>query len=179
MEECVTFDENSRVAVPDFCAAFAVWYVEHKGEDRRIPSNEAIGKAIAALSDSRIAINPTELRDNRRRYYAGIALNERGIELWKRALQSKIFEGKTISTTSATGSVNDSIPTSWLTKPSIVAMRASVTACNTSCHPSVTDPATVTPEGVTGDRSEGDHGAAVTDHLSPPQTSMPLRDPLF
>ncbi|MDF9792225.1 UNVERIFIED_ORG: hypothetical protein M2438_002683 [Methylobacterium sp. SuP10 SLI 274] len=105
LEECCEFDRDMRVAVPDFCAAFAVWWLENKGEDRRTPSNEAISKAVIALADRRLASHPKEMRDERRRYYGGIILNRRGVDLWKRAYEAKLFEGKLASTTPADESV--------------------------------------------------------------------------
>ena len=88
-----------------------------------MPSNEAIGKALVAMSDPRIAIHAKELRDNARRYYAGIKLNEQGLGYHKRASASQAFEGKVASTTSADGQVNSAIPEGWSTRPSVVAMR--------------------------------------------------------
>lgn len=123
MEECVEFNANRRVSVPDFCAAFSVWWLENKGEDRRLPSNDAIGKAMLALSEPRVAINQKELRDKNRRYYAGIMLNEEGEMFWRRAVEAKTFEGKTASTTSADKDVNTVIPEEWAGKKSVFAMR--------------------------------------------------------
>ena len=123
MEECVDFDPRMRIAAPDFCAAFSVWWVENKGEARGAPSNESIGRALAALGDQRIAMHPKEMRDMRRRYYGGIALNNLGVELWKRALAAKTFEGKTATTTEADGSVNTEIPAAWSERPSVAAMK--------------------------------------------------------
>jgi hypothetical protein len=123
LDECVEFDPDRRVSVPDFCASFSVWWLENKGEDRRMPSNEAIGKALMAMSEPRIAIHAKELRDDKRRYYAGIKLNEQGVGYHKRAWDAKAFEGKIASTTSADGQVNSVIPEGWATRPSVIAMR--------------------------------------------------------
>lgn len=124
IDDCVEFDATSRLSVPDFCAAFSVWWLESKGEDRRTPSNESISKAVIALGERRIAYHPKELRDNRRRYYAGIRFNASGVEFWERAVESDLFEGKTASTTEKTGSPNGSIPEAWKLKPAILAMVA-------------------------------------------------------
>jgi hypothetical protein len=123
IEDCVDFDPNRRVSVPDFCAALSVWWAENKGENRYPPSNDSIGRAVVALGEPRIATNPSELRDNRRRYYAGLVLNDEGLTFWKRAVESKLFEGKTASTTSPQDDPNGYVPTSWNDKPSVVAMR--------------------------------------------------------
>jgi hypothetical protein len=142
LEECVEYDPDRRVSNPDFCAAFAVWWLEHKGEDRRLPSNEAIGKSLSAMSDPRIAINPEELRDKRRRYYAGIVLNEQGLEYWKRAVEASVFEGKTTNTTARDGIVNDAIPDTWAAKKSVIAMRSTARALTVIAQklsPAVTD----------------------------------------
>lgn len=123
LDECIEFDPDRRVSVPDFCAAFSVWWLENKGEDRRMPSNEAVSKALVAMSDPRIAIHSKELRDRTRRYYAGIVLNDQGVGYHRRASEAKMFEGKVASTTGADGVVNSSIPDAWTTRPSIIAMR--------------------------------------------------------
>jgi P4 family phage/plasmid primase-like protien len=123
VQECVEFDPHSMVSVPDFCAAFSVWWAENKGETRNTISNDSIGRAMAALAEPRIAINPKELRDMRRRYYGGIALNALGLEYQKRALEVSMFEAKTTAATEAGGAVNQEIPGSWDDKRSVVAMR--------------------------------------------------------
>lgn len=123
VDECVEFDRDSRISAPDFCAAFSVWWLESKGENRNTPSNDSIGRALSALADRRIAIAPKELRDNRRRYYCGMRLNEAGLRFWERAVESELFSGKTASTTSAGGHPNESIPGAWADKPSVIAMR--------------------------------------------------------
>jgi hypothetical protein len=79
LTDCCVYDRNRRLAVPDFCLAFAAWWLENKGENRTPPSNEAIGKALAAMADPKIALGGEELRDTRRRYHAGIVLNEEGL----------------------------------------------------------------------------------------------------
>jgi phage/plasmid-associated DNA primase len=53
IEECCEFCPFAMVSVPDFSAAFAVWWGESKSEDRKIPSNDTIGRALSALGDSR------------------------------------------------------------------------------------------------------------------------------
>jgi len=123
LEDCVEFNPYRRVSVPDFCAAFSVWWAEQKGEDRKLPSNESIGRAMRAMADPRIAINPKELQDNKRRYYAGVMLNESGLNYWERAVESYMFEGKTAATTTLGGEVNSLIPASWDTKVSVRKMR--------------------------------------------------------
>ncbi|MCA1452166.1 hypothetical protein I6F35_02915 [Bradyrhizobium sp. BRP22] len=121
--DCVEYDPERRISVPDFCAALAVWWVENKGEDRHVPSNDSIGRAMVALGDPRIAINRSELRETHRRYYAGIRLNDAGQGYWKRAVEGNLFEGKTASTTSPQGDPNGFIPGSWSAKPCVSSMR--------------------------------------------------------
>lgn len=184
LDECIEFDPDRRVSVPDFCASFSVWWLENKGEDRRMPSNEAISKALVAMSDPRIAIHSKELRDNSRRYYAGIILNEQGIGFHKRATEAKMFEGKVASTTTGDGLVNSLIPEAWMTRPSIIAMRARQYAdrvlnakngnrheTNSNCHASELS------------RSENCHSETVTDvspsDLSPTQVVGGIGKPRF
>jgi len=72
LTDCCYYDPDRRLAVPDFCLAFASWWLANKGENRTTPSNEAIGKALVAMADPMIAIGGEELRDTRRRYHAGL-----------------------------------------------------------------------------------------------------------
>jgi hypothetical protein len=123
VEDCCEFDLDMMVSSADFCAAFSAWWVEHKGENRGIPNNESIGRALAALGDSRVAINRKELRKNIRRYYAGIKLNEDGLRYWQTAISSDLFKGKTTNATTSGKPVNEDIPGGWDEKPSIQAMR--------------------------------------------------------
>ncbi|RZN25579.1 DNA-primase RepB domain-containing protein [Bradyrhizobium sp. Leo121] len=123
LDECIEYDPHCRVSAPDFCAAFAVWFTENKGEDRGTPSNESIGRALAAMSDPRIGMDRKELRDKHRRYYVGIALNDAGMAFWNRATTADRFEGKTTNTTASDDVVNTSIPLEWEQKASVSAMR--------------------------------------------------------
>jgi hypothetical protein len=124
VEDCVAFDPDMRISTPDFCAAFSAWWLEHKGENRGIPSNERIGRALVALSEPRIAINATELKGSKgRRYYAGIKLNEDGLRYHGIAVDSDIFKGKTTSATPRDQPINIGIPGDWDGKNSIFVMR--------------------------------------------------------
>lgn len=124
VEDCVERDIDGRVSGPDFSAAFSSWWLEHKGEDRRIPSSESVGKALVALADTTIAVDP-KLRDKHRRYYCGLRLNEEGMRHWRNAVTSEayVFQGRKASTTEATGDPNDTIPPAWMTKASVIEMR--------------------------------------------------------
>src|SRR5258708_8759994 len=81
IDDCVTFDRDRRLSTPDFCAAFSVWWMEHKGENRSLPGNEAIGKAAGALADRRMAA-ASGRRHTQRRYYCGCKLNENALAVW-------------------------------------------------------------------------------------------------
>jgi hypothetical protein len=128
IEECIDFDPNRRVAVPDFCAAFSVWWLENKGEDRSIPSNDSISRAVNALADPKIGSHPKETRDMHRRYFCGVVLNRAGRDFWKRAFEARAFEGKTASTTTQDGEVNSYIPEGWDSRPAVRQMRAAQAA---------------------------------------------------
>jgi hypothetical protein len=123
IEECIEFDPMARIRIADFCLAHSAWWMELKGGDRRLPTNEAIGKAIKAVGDPRIGIDPHEMRDRKSRYYCGVALNKVGLRYRKRAFESRLFERKMATTTSPERQVNSIIPSSWDTRKSIVAMR--------------------------------------------------------
>ena len=123
VEDFVEFDPDMRVTTSDFCAAFAVWWQEHKGESRGTPSNDSVGRAVAALGDGRIAVNSKELRTSAKRYYAGIKLSADGLRYWETAVASDFFKGKTTSTSNKVDEVNTVLPAvEWYVKPSIEAM---------------------------------------------------------
>lgn len=170
LEECIEFDPERRVSVPDFCAAFSVWWLENKGEDRRMPSNEAVSKSLVAMSDPKIAIHSKELRDNSRRYYAGIILNEQGLGLHKRASEAKMFEGKVASTTAGDGQVNSLIPEAWTNRPSVIAMRLKQTVTSAIATVTLSPGSTVT-----------DPLSRVTDtgQVSPPKAPARVGEPRF
>jgi P4 family phage/plasmid primase-like protien len=123
LEECVGFDPMARVRVADFCLAHSAWFVEMKGEDRRLPSNDSIGKALKAMGDARIGMDVKEMRDNTSRFYCGIALNRAGLRYHRTAFESNLFEGKIATATNPDREVNSFIPAGWDTKPSIIEMR--------------------------------------------------------
>ncbi|MET3842068.1 DNA primase family protein [Bradyrhizobium sp. OAE829] len=129
LEDCVEFDPMARVRVSDFCLAHSAWFVEQKGEDRRMPTNDGIGKALKAIGDGRIGMD-AEMRDNRSRYYCGVALNNMGLEYHKAATERRLFEGKTVMASTSTAEVNSLIPANWDQKESVEKMR--------SCHERVT-----------------------------------------
>jgi phage/plasmid-associated DNA primase len=123
LEECVEFDPMARIRTTDFCLAHSAWWMELKGEDRRLPTNEAIGKALRAMGDDRIGIDREEMREGNSRYYCGIALNEAGLGYHRAAFESRLFEGKTATATSPDQKVNSLIPASWNARKSVTAMR--------------------------------------------------------
>jgi hypothetical protein len=120
--DCVRFDPNVMVSVPDFAAAFASWWAEGKGSERGIPGSESVSKALKALAEPRIAF---DLRDNSRRYYAGLSLNTEGKRYWGNAVTSEafIFQSRKASTSAKDEDPNRDIPAEWGRKPAILAMR--------------------------------------------------------
>jgi P4 family phage/plasmid primase-like protien len=123
LDECIGYDPMARIRVADFCLAHSAWWLELKGEDRRLPTNEAISKALKAMGDGRIGMDRKEMRDTHARYYCGIALNKAGLRYHKTAFESSIFEGKIATATSPDREVNGLIPPSWDERKSVIAMR--------------------------------------------------------
>jgi P4 family phage/plasmid primase-like protien len=123
LTDCCYYDPDRRISVPDFCLAFAAWWLENKGENRTPPSNEAIGKALVAMADPKIALGGEELRDTRRRYHAGLVLNEEGLAFHRAGRDNRELVGKTANATEPEGLVNSPIPPQWLEKQSIITMR--------------------------------------------------------
>ena len=90
IEECCSYDPQIQVCTADFCAAFAVWYGANMGEDRKVPSNRSVGRAMIALGDPRISFYAA----NSRRYYRGLALNEAGLDYWRGVALSNLVSHK-------------------------------------------------------------------------------------
>jgi phage/plasmid-associated DNA primase len=125
VRDCVEFDPTGMVSTADFGAGFASWWMEHKGEDRGIPSGHRVTTSLKALGEARIAVD-SSLRLNYGRFYAGIQLNGEGKRHWTNTVKSDafIFQARKASTTDAEGSPNQMIPDTWNDKPNIRAMRA-------------------------------------------------------
>jgi P4 family phage/plasmid primase-like protien len=123
LDECCTYDPDRRLSVPDFALAFAAWFLENKGENRQVPSNESIGRALKAMADPKIAISVKELSDGRRRYYGGIVLNSSGLAFHQAAYINRDLEGKIASATVPGAHVNEVMSEAWLKKPVIQEMR--------------------------------------------------------
>nr|WP_249815685.1 MULTISPECIES: DNA primase family protein [unclassified Bradyrhizobium] len=123
LEECVEFDPMARLKTADFCLAHSAWWMELKGEDRRLPSNEAIGKALRAIGDPRVCTHRDDMRDGTGRYYSGIALKKAGLAYHKIAYESRLFEGKVGKATDPQREVNSLIPATWDTRESVIKMR--------------------------------------------------------
>ena len=77
IEECAEYDPNSYVNTPDFYGAFSVWWKDHKGG--QVPSSEGLGRAMLSLSDPRVLVGE---KINQKRVYAGLRLNEEGLDCW-------------------------------------------------------------------------------------------------
>jgi hypothetical protein len=77
---------------------------------------------FAAEPEPRIATTK-DLRDNRRRYYCGIVLNEAGLRFHDAGFNNRDLEGKTANATAPKETVNQVMTPDWLEKPSVKAMR--------------------------------------------------------
>jgi P4 family phage/plasmid primase-like protien len=124
VRDCIEFDPAGMVSTADFGAGFASWWMEHKGEDRGVPSGERITVALKALGEARIGID-RGLRKTFGRYYVGISLNGEGKRHWLNTIKSDafVFQSRKASTTDAEGSPNQMIPDWWDDKKAVRAMR--------------------------------------------------------
>lgn len=77
MAECCDWDKDAYVNAADFNAAFSMWWRDHRGGQP--PSADAVGKAMAALSDPRVCVGH---KISHQRVYAGIKLNDEGLSCW-------------------------------------------------------------------------------------------------
>jgi hypothetical protein len=123
LDDCVDYGPNYMISTSDFCAAFAAWWMESKGEGRHPPSNDSIGRALVAHGDGRIGIDPKGLRDTKHRYYAGIHLDDSGFDYWMSAVGDGLARGKTARTSSGLADLTRMIPPSWANLPVVVRLK--------------------------------------------------------
>lgn len=123
LDEHVEFDPDYMISTSDFCAAFTAWWIENKGENRGAPSNDSISRQLQSLADPRVGIDHKALRDNKRRYYAGIHLNESGMDYWHAAVADGLAPGKTSGTSTNLVDLNRHIPPSWASLPVILKLK--------------------------------------------------------
>jgi phage/plasmid-associated DNA primase len=122
LDDCVEYSARYRLSTTDFCAAFAVHFEENK-EGKSTPSNDSIGRAMVALGDRRIGIDRKVLRDNKHGYYAGIHLNNAGLDYWSAAAGDGLARGKTARLAANVNNVNRMIPPSWEELPVILRLK--------------------------------------------------------
>jgi hypothetical protein len=75
------------------------------------------------MADPNIAIGGKELRDTKRRYYAGIVLNAEGLSFHQAGFENRDLEGKTANATPPNEKVNQLLTPEWKLKPSILMMK--------------------------------------------------------
>jgi hypothetical protein len=112
LDECIAYGSDYMISTSDFCAALAVHFSENK-EGTSPPSNDSIGRALVAHGDRRIGCDRNALRDNKRHYYAGIHLNDIGLDYWAAAVGEGLAKGKTARTSATLKDINRIIPASW------------------------------------------------------------------
>jgi hypothetical protein len=123
LAECVDYSPGYMISTSDLCASFSVWWGENKGEDRQVPSNDSIGRALVAFGDPRIGIDREKLRDNRHGYYAGLHLNGIGMDYWSAASAEGLARGKTARTSRTPNEVNRYVPSKWDSLPVILKIK--------------------------------------------------------
>ncbi len=114
---------TAAMSAPDFCLAFAAWWQANKSDSSGTPASESIGRALQAMSDQKIAIDRKVLRDTKRRYYAGIVLNEEGLAFHRAGYESRDLQGRVANATAPSEQVNQRMSEEWLHKPVIQKMR--------------------------------------------------------
>lgn len=121
MKECVEYDSDACVSVPDLHYAFASFV---RDDVRTIPSAKSLGRLIRALGDERIAKDMSRLRTGNKRFYAGICLNEYGLEHWSSRSAELGARGLQVPGSSdAADDVNKGVPAAWHAFPAIKRMR--------------------------------------------------------
>jgi phage/plasmid-associated DNA primase len=131
VEECIDFNPNVRMSVPDFNASFMSWWKEHRGDEKTV-SPDHIGRALKALSHAKIAIDRHKFKNEKgMRYICGIELNEAGRDHWQHTIDSISTPGFGSSgdlarVSDLITSVHTKIPPgkNWWEHPLIVKLRA-------------------------------------------------------
>jgi P4 family phage/plasmid primase-like protien len=90
IEECCEYDAQCHVWQSDFHAAFAEWWREHHGN--QVPAGNALGRAMSNLSDPRLVCGE---RVTMKRVYAGIRLNDIGMDYWRARHNAETQRGGT------------------------------------------------------------------------------------
>jgi len=108
--ECIEYDPNYMLSVPDFFAAYEVHYQETG--DRNPPSPRSVGRAVAALNDRRMKWGDG-YRRNRIRQYVGIKLNDSGLDFWRAAFGAAGQRGSTGRISRSERQVNCPVPPEW------------------------------------------------------------------
>jgi P4 family phage/plasmid primase-like protien len=110
-EDCVEFDPNARISVDDLHYAFASFV---RDDMRNPPSSNAMGRYIFSMGDPRVAVDGDKLRSGNTRFYAGIKLNDRGLDHWSSRAGELVSRGQQRPGAShRVEDVNGEIPVTW------------------------------------------------------------------
>lgn len=123
LADCCEYTPEYMVSKPDFHAAFSLWWKENKGDERGSPSIDSVGRAITALYDKRLGNDSHELKYKNLRYFAGVKLNETGLDLWMANFNTSSVKGDSSRISSRIEDVNTKIPSEWENKSIIQTIR--------------------------------------------------------
>jgi hypothetical protein len=122
MRDCTDYDPNAMVSITDLYASFRSHYEENTDRSN-VPGPKSMGRAIAALNEGKI-VQEHDLRFRKTRYYAGIKLNDVGLDHWQATFRSIGQRGDAARISSSEGNVNQTLPVEWSSKPEIIKMRS-------------------------------------------------------
>lgn len=117
LEECVDYDPDSMVSVPDIYGAFSSWWRENRGGNT--PSVDSFGRAMSSLSDPRVVRGRTKTM----RWFAGVKLNEMGIDYWNAHSQSIFADRSGMRISDTAEEINAEVPAQWWEKAEMKLMR--------------------------------------------------------
>lgn len=89
----VEMDPHFKVSVPDFCAAFAMWWRAEKGEDSKVLPNDSISRSIKSMADPRVLLGDA-MRANGVRFIGGIKLSKEALDDWQSVKMSTMMVNK-------------------------------------------------------------------------------------
>ena len=126
LEDCVEYDPDIRIAIPDFIAAYAGWWEENRGGGKS-PNVRSVGMALSALSNPRIGVGSRDLRDHTHKYFIGMKLNPLGLDMFESFSMSRANEmssnASRLTQTHSGGVVNKDIPPEWDGKETVRKVR--------------------------------------------------------
>lgn len=119
INECAEYDPDTYVRSADFYGAFTAWWRDYR-DSRSVPSVDSLGRAMSSLSDPLIL---TGQQVGKQRIYAGLRLNENGLDCWRGYSGSQRAEESGLRISETESAVNRRIGPQQLERAEFQAMQ--------------------------------------------------------